>query len=365
MQIYSVSNTYPKYSYTNSGPRLQQQSFKGHFTRQLTSAKSEHGLEYGMRVIGNKISNLFTSRSQKQLIKTIAAITPERTRLYLEQLAEVGRLYGTQKVIDVNIEAGILEQIAATDEATIFIMTHSNQSEDPQMLAVLNTLLAEAYKEAGKDEFPIPKIILNEDILKTMDPIKRKAFENFGAVGIDASVIGGDKTTNSRAFLPLVRDFVKDKCNIFIFPEGRLAVRKDLDLHGRFQPGVASLINKILGLKKSVRVVPVAFAYGSGEIKDLTAMNIGEPIIIKRDKEGTTTITKGDIEKSPESDLYGFFDAHKKEEDIAITSGGVPVKSIDVTDYLKTILCENLEINEKLAKERLEVPFDENDYELY
>ena len=364
MQISPINNAYSPIYKTKTSQSIQQPAFEGQLSKQLTRAKSEHGLEYGMRVIGNKISNLFTSRANKQLVRTIAAITPERTRLYLEQLVEIGRLYGTQKVIDVNIEDGVLQRIAKTDEATIFVMTHSNQSEDPQMLAVLNTLLAEAYKEAGKNEFPIPKIILNEDILKTMDPIKRKAFENFGAVGLDASVIGGDKTANSRAFLPLVRDFVKDKCNIFIFPEGRLAVRKDLELYDRFQPGVASLINKMLSLKKSVRVVPVGFAYGSGDNKSLTAMNIGEPIIIKR-KEGATTITKGDIEKAPDSDLYGFIDAHKSEEDIVITSGGVPVAANEVTDYLKTILCENLEINEKFAKARTEIPLDDSEVQLY
>jgi hypothetical protein len=60
---------------------------------------------------------------------------------------------------------------------------------------------------------------LNEDILKTMNPIKRKAFENFGAIGIDASIAGGDKGLNARVFFPLMKDFVKNKCNIFIFPE--------------------------------------------------------------------------------------------------------------------------------------------------
>ena len=269
-------------------------------------------------------------------------------------------LISKPKVIDVNIEDSVLQRIAKTDEATIFVMTHSNQSEDPQMLAVLNTLLAEAYKEAGKNEFPIPKIILNEDILKTMDPIKRKAFENFGAVGIDASVIGGDKTANSRAFLPLVRDFVKDKCNIFIFPEGRLAVRKDLELFNRFQGGVAELVNKMLGLKKEIRVVPVAFAYGKNEQKDLSAMQIGTPIIIKRNDE-FTSITKGDILKSKDSILYNFFNKHKTEEDVPITCEGKPVLPREVTEYLESILCENLEINTNLANERLEIPLNSSE----
>ena len=46
---------------------------------------------------------------------------------------------------------------------------------------------------------------------------KRKAFENFGAVGVDASIEGGDSSVNARALFPLVKDFVRNKCNIFIF----------------------------------------------------------------------------------------------------------------------------------------------------
>ena len=40
------------------------------------------------------------------------------------------------------------------------------------MLAVLNTFLTDAYKKIGNsDNFPLPKIILNQDILTTMNLI--------------------------------------------------------------------------------------------------------------------------------------------------------------------------------------------------
>lgn len=349
-------------------------SFKGGVpSTQIASTKATRGIEYSMRVIGNKISDLFQPKAGKQITRNIAGIKAEPTRLYLEQLGEIGRLYSTQKVIDVNIEDMILEKLAQKGESVIFVMNHSNQSEDPQMLAVLNTLLSDAYKKAGKDNFPLPKIILNEDILKTMNPTKRKAFENFGAVGIDASVVGGDKGVNARAFLPLVKDFVRNKCNIFIFPEGRLAIRTDLDLFDRFQGGVASLINKILAIKKNVTVVPVGFSYGGkskgldGKIlgdKNLNGMSIGTPIEIKRVGD-TTTITSGDILKKEDSCLFGFFDKHKDKVDVPITSGGEPVKQEEIPDYLKTILCENLEINSNLAKKKLETPLETSGFDMY
>lgn len=361
-----VSN-YPSYSYlkryrntTTSAP-----AFKATLSSQACSVKTERGVEYTMRVLGNRFSDLFQTKAVKEITRNIAALTPKQNKEFLAQLAEIGRLYATQKVIDVNVEDGILEQLAQKGDSTIFIMNHSNQSEDPQMLAVLNTLLAEAYKGVGAEAFPLPKIILNEDILKTMNPTKRKAFENFGAVGIDASVEGGDKGANARAFYPLIKDFIRNKCNIFIFPEGRLAVRKDLDLHGRFQTGVANIINKILGVKKEVRVVPVGFAYGQGKQKGLNAMQIGTPILVKRNTDGATTVTKGDIEKDTESCLYNFFEKRKDSVDVAITSGGVPVVQTEVPKYLKTILCENLEINSNMAQKRLEEPLDESEIELH
>lgn len=340
-----------KYLYKNYQP-----TFKATPTVKVASAK----IEYAGRVISNKFYNLLLPKYLKKITADIASLTPARNRKFLEQLAEIGKLYASQKIIDINIEDGILEQIAKSGKSAIFIMNHSNQYEDPQMLAVLNTFLAEAYKKEGCDEFPLPKIIMNEDILKTMDPVRRKAYENFGAIGIDATVNGGNKGVNARAFLPLIKDFIQDKCNIFIFPEGRLAVRKNLAFCDRFQDGIGSLINKILSIKKEATIVPVGFAYGKDEQKNLTAINVGTPIIIKRDGENTT-ITKGDICKNPESGLYGFFEKHKDQENVTITSDGIPVEQHEIPDYLNPILCENLDINTEMAIKKLDEPVSESD----
>ncbi len=338
-------------------------SFAGRKSTEKSSNQVLGGAEYSFRVLANKFNDFFEPKFSKKITNDIAALTPKQDKVYLEQLGEIGRIYGSKKIININIEDEVLEKIAKKGDSVIFIMNHSNQSEDPQMLAVLNTLLTEAYKKCDCDKFPLPKIILNEDILKTMNPTRRKAFENFGAIGIDASVVGGDKGLNARAFFPLMKDFVKNNSNIFIFPEGRLAVRNDLDLFHRFQPGVASMINKMLSLKKEVTVVPVAFAYGKGDLKNLNSMQIGTPIDIKRNGD-ITTVTKGDIEKDKNSLLYNFFDKNKDSEDIVLTSKGKPVMQNEVTDYLKTILCENLDINSKIAKEKLNEPYDDADVQI-
>ena len=138
-------------------------SFEG--SAKLASAKTINRIEYLIRIIRNRISDLFQSKESLQNTKNIANIKREQTELYLRQLGEIGRLYGTKKIVLVNTEDMILEKLAQKDESVIFIMNHSNQQEDPQMLAVLNTLICEAYKKAGKTKFPLPEIILNEDIL--------------------------------------------------------------------------------------------------------------------------------------------------------------------------------------------------------
>ena len=336
------------------------------FTGINVYASGEKGfqkIEYALRVIANRFADIFEGKKTKIITKNIAQIIPESNEKYLSLLEEISRYFSTGKSIDVNIEDKILEKIAQNDSSAIFVMNHSNQRQDPSMLAVLSTLLTRAYRDAGKDNnFPLPKIILNQDILKTMNPTKRKAFENFGAVGVDANIYSGDKSLNARAFLPLIKDFVRNKANIFIFPEGKLAIRKDLDFYSRFQVGIAELINKVLGIKKNVTVVPVGFAYGKGDNKALTGMHIGEPIIFTRDGENTTT-TCGNILKSEfgMDEYKKFFKKFQDKTNITITDNGTPVKKESVTDYIKGILSENVEICSKEAEKRIERTIDPNE----
>ena len=324
-------------------------------------------IEYSLRVLANKISWIFTSKRDKELIDYFSKIKPEANAKYLEASNLISRHYSSGKIIDVNIEDKILENIAQKGESVIFIMNHSNQSQDPGMLAVLNTLLTDAYKSAGQENnFPLTKIILNQDILTSMNKKRREAFKAFGAVGIDASILSAKKETNARAFLPLLRDFIKNKSNIFIFPEGRLAIRKDLPLHERFQIGTAEIVNKIVTLKKNVTVVPVGFSYGKGKNKKITGLHIGTPISFSRDKSGRTTTTAGEILKSRHSnqEFISFFEKHKDEENIIITENGHPVRPEDATDFIKSILCENLKICSLEAKDRITKIQDSKDVKI-
>ncbi len=342
-----LSLNIPNYNYNRQYP-----SFTG------INAASEKGMqkcEYALRIIGNKLADTFETKTVKAITKNISEVKPESTEKYLNQLEEISRFYSTGRFIDVNIEDKYLEQVAKDGKSTIFIMNHSNQTQDPSMLAVLSTLLTKAYRATDNNsDFPLPKIILNQDILTTMNPVKRKAFEAFGAVGVDANIETADKAVNARAFLPLIKDFVRNKCNIFIFPEGKLAVRKDLDLETRFQKGIAELINKVLGIKKEVQVVPVGFAYGKEKKTKFNAMEIGTPVIFTRQGENTT-VSAGSIPKSEFAfdGFKKFFEKHKDETDVVITENGIPVKPDSVTDFIKSLLSENLNICSLEAQKKL------------
>lgn len=354
-----ITQNYPIITYNHA--KNQPQTHKMYdvpFQGVRFDAASEKGLqkiEYVMRIVGNKFADLFEGGFSKYITEIISRVKPEQNRRYLNILEEISNNYSTSRRVGCNVEDKVLERIAKRGKPVIFIMTHSNQAEDPQMLALLNQLLVQAYKAAGSDNtFPLPKIILNQDILRTMNPTKRKAFEAFGAVGIDANISSANTGTNVRAFLPLVKDFIRGKCNIFIFPEGRLAIKKYLPLEQRFQIGVAEIINKVLGIKKEVDVIPVGFAYGSGKNKQLAGMHIGEPITFRRIGD-STTITAGEIKDSEyaSSGFVDFFEKHKDQTDVVITDSGQPVKSAEISDWIRELLSENLFVSQKKAEKNI------------
>ena len=70
MQFYNTPIMYNydvKNNYINS-----QTNFKG--VKSLSSVKDGHGIEYGMRILGNKFNDFFTTKGQKQLTQNIANI---------------------------------------------------------------------------------------------------------------------------------------------------------------------------------------------------------------------------------------------------------------------------------------------------
>lgn len=350
--INNVNTFYPiRRNYLNKSSQV---CYTPAFTGNRALAAGEKGMrkvEFFFRRMLNKINDGFESKEMQNVYKEFLAVD-EKSEGFIDKLILAGRKFGCKKEVEINIESGLIEKIAKDGKSHIFIMNHDSQSADPEMLAIFNTLLCQEYKRLGlAKDCPRPKIILNEDILLSMNPEKRKVFEKIGAVGIDADLYSNDNAKNARSLLPLLRGFMKDKVNIFIFPEGKLAGSK-VPLKQKFQHGVAEMINKLAGKKDEVNVVPLGFAYNKGSKKNLASIYIGEPVVFRKTCEGLTS-SAGNIKSDFASEHYKNFFLKDNLNDKVITDKGIPVKEKELPAYISGILCENLEICKKEARKNL------------
>ena len=64
-------------------------------------------------------------------------------------------------------------------------------------------------------------------------------------------------------------------------------------------------------------------------------------------------------------DLKKFFQKHKNEQNITITENGVPVKPAEVSDFIKSILAENLNICSKEAQKKIRRIIDQSETVIY
>lgn len=317
----------------------------------VSGEKGVRKVEFFFRRMFNKINDGFESKEMQNIYKEFLAVD-EKSEIFIDKLIIAGRKFGCKKEVEINIESGLIEKIAKSGKSHIFIMNHDRQAADPEMLAIFNTLLCQEYKRLGlATNCPRPKIILNEDILLSMNSEKRKVFEKVGAVGIDADLYSNDNARNARALLPLLRGFMKDKVNIFIFPEGKLAGRK-VPLKQKFQQGAAEMINKLAGKKGEVNVVPLGFAYNNGSKKNLASIHIGKPVVFRMTEHGLTS-SKGNVDSEFASKHYKKFFLTDDSNGKVITDNGIPVEGKDLPAYISGILCENLDICKKEAQKLL------------
>lgn len=220
------------------------------------------------RALQLKGEYLFRIWSSRQFAKLYAEQIDEFDKLfekaapgspaYLQALQKVAAFFSGDREIEVNVESGRIADIAKSDESCIFVMNHDYQSEDPSLLAMFTMLLYQEYLDQGRAEkCPLPKILLNRDILTTIkEPKLQRLYERLGAIGVDARV--GDETVdtfgqiakdllfgwwpwgkkkssettkkssgNGRQLVSVFKSFNEDQSHIFLFPEGRMAAYTD------------------------------------------------------------------------------------------------------------------------------------------
>lgn len=327
------------YSYKRDSAKL---AFEGRELGLMAAPaeKSIRKVEFAGRKILNRIIGLFNKNNNNEELYNALLNSDIKSEEYIHILNKISRIFSTKKEIEINIENQKLEKIASSETPHIFIMNHDNQRKDPKMLAFFNTLLNYEYIKAGKTKTcPRPRIILNEDILLSMQDLNRKIFEKLGAVGIDASLYEPNAKTNAKAFITLIKEFLNKEVNIFIFPEGKNAVYKNASLKEKFQTGVAKLVAKIADIAPEVKVVPLGFAYGKRFGAD--SIFIGETVTLK--KQGfNMEASIGNINSKFARDSYKDF--YNGRESAVLTDNSKPVKGRALPEYIAGVLCENLRI---------------------
>ena len=316
-------------------------NFQGYNPAQFAAPaeRSLRNIEFAGRKIINIFFDFFNKNKHSELYEQFLNADP-KSEDYIHILTKISQIFSNQKPVEINIEGERIERIARTKSPHIFIMNHDNQSKDPKMLAFFNTLLNHAYIREGIEKTcPRPRIILNQDILLSMSKLNRAIFEKLGAVGIDASLYGSDSQANARTFFKLIREFLNKEINIFIFPEGKNAIRKNVPLCEKFQLGVAELVARIADRKPEVNITPLGFAYGKKS--DADSIYIGETVVLKKLGEHIES-SRGNISSPFAKAEYKDFFAGRNSA--VLTDKSIPVEGRELPQYIGGILCENLRI---------------------
>ena len=312
--------------------------------------KSARSVEFFGRKIVNKICDFFAPKQNNEIYNNLMTVKPESPE-YIKAISLVSRLFSSKKEIEINLESNRIQKIAQSGKPHIFIMNHDNQSKDPRMLAFFNTLLNEEYLRTGQAQTcPRPKIILNRDILLSMNKNKRQIFEKIGAIPVDASIYSTDKKGNAKQLIKLIKGFINGDSNIFIFPEGKNAAFKYAPLKEKFQLGVAEIVTKLTDRLPEVNVTPIGFAYNKGYKTAGDSIYIGETVTFKKDANGTYASIGNVLSPHARNHYKKFFG---NQNNTLITKNSIPVKGKEISEYIGGILCENLRICTEEAKAAL------------
>ena len=356
MKISAVTNR--TYNYQINNYKLS--NFKGNISipTKKVFVNTEHLLNFCAilkRKLSNKIKNFGDQEKILAFYKKFINVSDD-SYAYMRFFHNFARKFAKNREVEINLESNRLLDIAKSDEAYIFIMSHSDGKKDPAMMGVLGTLLSGAYINLGKAKVaPRAKVIANEDILTSMNKIQRAIYEKFGAFGVNANLFDAGKGKNSVRIHQLIESFCKDKNHIFIFPEGKMGMFKDLDLKYKFQPGIGGIVRSSLKNKKQVKVVPIGFAYNNQTKTFLGSIYIGKPVCF-RSEEDKILVNQANIDINMSNSNYKRYWNYKQYEDSyfkVITHEGNPVFGQEQSLYIAGVLCENLRICKEKANQQL------------
>lgn len=198
-----------------------------------------------------------------------------------KEIAKIGNSIDN-KFIVINSENKTLETIAKSKNSTIFVLNHPNYNKDKFIYIILNSILGRLYtSNQNISKYPIPKILVSKNMLNILHPKVAAIYKKLGLSAIDAKIKNKDCGYNAASMIPLLKDFAKNKINIFIFPEGNNSILKNIPLERRIQNGIGNLIKAATNTKDCVTVVPVSIHY-TKESNNLGNIYIGKPHYFKK-----------------------------------------------------------------------------------
>lgn len=248
---------------------------------------------------------------------------------------------------EINVESGKIMDIVNSNEPHIFIMNHTRQQpKDINGAMFFNSLLYREYIYQNKaNDCPRSKVFAGEGFLKRSNMPDELEF--MGVIPINAKAENKNaKEKNRETIQNIVNELSEGKINFFIYPEGAMAIVPFLPLKYKFQPGVSTIIKRVLEKRDSIDVIPLTFAHD----KTGSAIHIGEAVKFSK-KNGQYYTNKGNSDSK-------FFDKkfenfYKDKNEILLTNNGQPVKTDDVVPFISGVLSENLDCCIKEAKNDL------------
>jgi len=270
--------------------RVKQQKSKNKNSLTMKFLRFSYSMANRIRTVSSKylaLSNIRKFHKSRRLIDKIDVNKPE----YIEEWAKVGNSV-KDKYIHINIEDGIIEQLVNSPDNSIFILNHDNFEKDKFIYPIFNSLLNYGYSAVGKQaDCPRPAIIVSKNLYKLSGPVFRRMYKKMGLIPIDASLTPTSREANLLPMRSIVSNFIRNKVNLFIFPEGNNSIFKNKSLREKFQSGIARIILSSLNTKKQVRVVPLGLAYDL-KPNNMGSINIGSPLTFIKEGKHITCLSQ-------------------------------------------------------------------------
>lgn len=310
--------------------------------------------------IASKASESKDAVEVAELHKRIMA-TDKSSPEYVDRIIELNEYLAKGMEVEINTENGVLDKVAKSDDATIFLINHYWAPYDIGLGETTVAELYKAYKANGKTDVPEPKYFMNRSISGNLPTKLREAAEKVQATGVAAPSYPTDWSSkyNKGVMGAVIDGFMEDKSNIFIYPEGRRSLyKKDLPLEARFQYGIAKVVQDAVAKKGRVRVISIGTDYHDG----LGVSNVGTPIYFEKDGDGIK-VTGGNItpdtEAAQNNSFYQRLSTLSEGEGLTICHQGKVVGLQDkrsakfMSRLIAGILCTDMDISAKRATETL------------